>query len=235
MWRFQESHLAESCRVIAPDLRGFGNSSLAPGDDSTGVEMARYAADLLALLDELGVTEPVILCGFSMGGYILWQFALAYPQRVRAVVVCDSRSDADSAEGRQGRLKMADEVVQSGTEPVAEAMIPRLLAHQTQQSRAEVVEQVRSLIVGASPEAIAAAQRGMARREDVGGRLSEITCPALLLVGEEDAISPPAHMREIAAGLPRGELVEIQAAGHMTVLENPAAVNSALERFVHQV
>ena len=231
MWQPQIDALQATCRVIAIDLRGFGNSTLATDDASAGVDMQVYAADILATLDEIGIREPAILCGFSMGGYVLWQFVLANPQRVRAIVVCDSRADVDSEEKSRGRLKMAEEVLQTGAEPVANTMLPKLLARETIASRQSLAEQVWTMICRASPKAIAAAQRGMARRPDVRSQLREIDKPALMLVGVEDALSPPEHMREIANSLPEGRIVEIPAAGHMTTVENPAAVNESIRDF----
>jgi 3-oxoadipate enol-lactonase len=232
MWRHQIETLSQVCQVIAPDLRGFGGSSLTAADVADGVEMRRYADDIRAVLDDLQVEQPAILCGFSMGGYVLWQLALEFPEVARAIVLCDTRADADSTETQQAREQMAETVLRDGTDAVPGAMLPRLLAAATISGRQEIVDKVATMIGKSSPETIAAAQRGMARRPDVSGRLGEIDCPALIVVGAEDAISSPTEMREIAAALPSAEVVEIPDAGHMTPLENPAAVNEALLRFV---
>jgi len=235
MWSGQIEVLSAVSRVIAPDLRGFGASTLAPTDGANGVEMQRYASDVVALLDQLGVAEPVILCGFSMGGYIMWQIALQNPERVKALVACDTRAVADSEEARAGRLKSAEEVMNTGIEPILEAMLPKLLAEETRTSRPEVVELVSATIRQSSPDAVAAALRGMASRPDVTAELGSLSQPALVLAGEEDAISSPEEMRQIAVALPRGEFVEIPGAGHMTTVENPGAVNKALLTFIEQV
>lgn len=232
MWRHQIDALRDSCRVIAPDLRGFGRSGLAEDDSEYGIEMARYADDVRAVLDDAGVAEPVVLGGFSMGGYVLWQFVRLFAERVRALVLCDTRAAADNDEARANRLKAAGEVMRTGSGPVAEGMLPKLLAPGTLASRQEVVDEVAAMIRATKPAAIAAAQRGMARRPDVRGDLPGLNMPALVIVGTEDAISPPAEMREIAAALPQPTLVEIPRAGHMTTLENPAAVNQALRDFI---
>jgi len=218
--------------VVAPDLRGFGHSTLAAGDAQQGVEMSQYAADVVAILDQAGVTEPAILCGFSMGGYVLWQFLREFPDRVRAIVLCDTNAHADSQAARETRLTAAEEVMRCGTGPVVETMLPKLLAPATLADRRDVVDEVDAMIRRTSPEAIAAAQRGMARRHDVRSSLPEIAVPALVLVGADDAISTPQVAREMAAALPHGKLVEIPAAGHMAPVENPSAVNAALARFV---
>ncbi len=235
MWTPQISALSETARVIAPDLRGFGQSTLTHDDAKNGVEMHQYAADVASLLDKIGVKEPVILCGFSMGGYVLWQFALRYPQRVKAIVLCDTRAAADSAEARQGRLKTADEVLKSGTKPLIESMLPKLLSKGTLSQRPEVVTQVTQIMRACEPSAVAAALRGMAQRDDVTSQLSQITQPALIIVGAEDAISPPAEMRGMAELIPNVQFVEIPEAGHMTTLENPGAVSEAMLRFLEEI
>lgn len=235
MWQNQIEPLAEHCQVIAPDLRGYGGSSLAQKDAEQGVLMSTYAEDLIAVLDQVGVNEPVILCGFSMGGYILWQLAKRFPERVKALVPCDTRAAADTDDARAGREKMASTVAETGTEPVVEAMLPKLVAKHTLDARPELVEQVSSMIRGARPAAIAAAQRGMAQRPDMTDALAEFDWPALLIGGAEDAISPPAEMRGIADVLPQGRFVEIAGAGHMSPLENAPAFNEALLAFVRSL
>lgn len=232
MWQLQIEPLASTCRVIAPDLRGYGGSAMADTEATDGVDMATYAEDLAAILDSLQVNEPVILCGFSMGGYILWQFAKRFPDRVKAIILCDTRAAADSSEASAGRIKMAESIADTGVEPLVEGLVPKLLAADTRANRPELVQQVSDMIRAASPAAIAASQRGMARREDVTGELGSFDWPALVLAGTEDAISPADEMRTIADGLPQAKFCEIPDAGHMTVLENPSAVNEALLSFV---
>lgn len=235
MWAPQIEALAEVCQVIAPDLRGYGGSTSADRDATDGVDMATYADDLVAILAGLQINEPVILCGFSMGGYILWQLALRYPERVKALILCDTRAVADSEQASAGRLKMAESIGETGVEPVVEGLTPKLLAAETLSQRPEMVEQVQTMIRQASPAAIAASQRGMARRDDVQDKLASFDWPSLVLVGTEDAISPADEMRGIAEALPNGQFYEVPGAGHMTVLENPKAVNEAIKKFVGSV
>ena len=235
MWAAQIAALGGQFRVIAPDLRGFGKSSLAPGDAEQGVGMERYAADVAAVLDELGVTEPVVLAGLSMGGYAAWQFALRWPERLAGLVPCDTRAIADTEEARAGRLKMAEAALAAGDSSPALSMLPKLLGKSTHQSRPEIVAAVQAMIQRQTAEAVAAAQRGMARREDVRSRLKEIACPTLAIVGAEDVISSPAEMREFAAAMPQAKVVEIAGAGHMTTMENPAAVTQAIADFARSI
>jgi 3-oxoadipate enol-lactonase len=239
MWNAQIDELSGHFRIVAPDLRGFGQSRLGEDDAENGVPMDGYAADVAALLDWLAIQEPVVLVGFSMGGYAAWQFALRWPERLRGLVLCDTRAAGDSDEARANRLKMAEAAMQAGNSSPALAMLPKLFAPETHEARPDLVQQVRAIIERQSAEAVAAAQRGMARREDVQGRLAEIKCPALCIVGVEDAISPPKEMHWIATTLAVPDvrdvrLVEVENAGHMAPMENPAAVTEAIAEFARE-
>lgn len=235
MWSAQIESLAGEFRVIAPDMRGFGKSRLAPSDAEQGVGMERFAADVAGVLDELGVTEPVVLAGLSMGGYAAWQFALKWPQRLAGLVQLDTRAIADTDEARAGRLKMAEAALAAGDSTPALAMLPKLLGKSTQETRPEIVAAVEAMIKRQTAATVAAAQRGMARREDVRPRLKEIACPTIAIVGTEDVISPPAEMREFAAMMPNAKLIEIPGAGHMTTMENPTAVTQAIADFMRSL
>ena len=236
MWAAQIAELSSHFRVIAPDLRGFGESQLAEEDAEDGVGMERYAADVIALLDWLQVSEPVVLAGLSMGGYVAWQATLRWPQRIRGIIPLDTRAAADADEPRAARFKMAEAAMQAGNSSPALAMIPKLLGATTREERPDVEVALRAMIERQSAEAIAAAQRGMARREDVRGKLDAITADSLCIVGVEDVISPPAEMHEIAVLLAKSgpddvRVTEIDGAGHMTPMENPAAVTEAIAAF----
>ncbi len=232
MWASQIKALARQARVIAPDLRGFGQSPLAPGDAERGISMEAYADDLAELLDKLDVRKPIVLAGFSMGGYVAWQFVRRHGHRLRALVTCDTRATADSDETRLGRLKMADNVAEWGSGRVAEIMGPKLFAPSTFEKKPAVVAAVRAVVERTLPAGIAAAQRGMADRPDATSLLPTIKVPTLVLVGELDVISPPAEMKEIADAIPAAEYLVISRAGHMTTMEEPEAVNQALRQFV---
>ena len=232
MWATQITALARQSRVIAPDLRGFGQSPLAPGDAECGISMEAYADDLAELLDKLDVREPIVLAGFSMGGYVAWQFVRRHVHRLRALVACDTRAAADTEEARLGRLKMSENVADWGSGRVAEIMGPRLFASATMEKKPDVVAAVRAVVERTPPAGIAAAQRGMASRPDVTSLLPTIKVPTLVLVGELDVISPPAEMKEIADAIPAAEYLVIPRAGHMTTMEEPEAVNQALTQFV---
>jgi 3-oxoadipate enol-lactonase len=228
MWEAQLAALEGSHRVIAPDLRGFGRSDVTPGK----VTMAQMADDCAAMLDELEITEPVTFVGLSMGGYVAWQFALRHAARLGKLVLCDTRAVADTPQGVETRLKMAELVLKHGTISVADAMLPKLFAEPTRERHPHVIDAVRQMILRAEPEGVAAAQRGMAERPDVTGELAKIAVPTLVICGEHDAISPLAEMRLIAESIPGAKLAVIADAGHMAPMENPVAVNEALRAFL---
>lgn len=232
MWNAQIEALAKSNQVIAPDLRGFGESSLGDADVSRGVMMEEYADDMAALLEAIGVREPIVLAGFSMGGYIAWQFVRKYGDRLRGLIQVDTRAAADTDEARKNRLKMAEKVQEWGSARVADLMGPNLFAPGRFESNTEIVQELRRVVSSTSPDAIACAQRGMAARPDMTSYLPSIRVPALVIAGRDDKLIPAAEMEQIAGVIPQGQYVEIAGAGHMAPMENPEAVNKAMGDFV---
>jgi 3-oxoadipate enol-lactonase len=237
MWNAQIESLSSHVRVIAPDLRGFGQSPLGPVDPTHGITMEQYADDLAEFLDalQIGPDQKIVFVGLSMGGYIAWQFVRKHVARLRALALLDTRAVADSDEARAVRLKMAENVAEWGSARVADMMGPKLAASSTFAMRPDIIAALRRVVESTSPLAIAAAQRGMAVRPDMASFLPQITLPTLVIVGEEDAISPPAEMQTIATAIPNAEFVVIPNSGHMTTMENPEAVNAALLRFIEGV
>jgi pimeloyl-ACP methyl ester carboxylesterase len=235
MWNAQIESLSARARVVAPDLRGFGQSQLGNADPTSGITMDRYADDLAELLDVLAIHDQIVFTGLSMGGYIAWQFVRKYQQRLRGLVLCDTRAAADTAEARAGRLKMAEKVAEWGSKRVAEMMGPKLFAPGKFESSLAIVAEIRRVVESTPPAGIAAAQRGMAARPDMTGFLPQIKVPTLVLVGAEDVISPPAEMQKIAEAIPNSQFVVVPNSGHMTTMENPAAVNSAVLQFLEDL
>jgi 3-oxoadipate enol-lactonase len=228
MWHEQIEGLGQDFRVVAPDLRGFGESGVTPGT----VTMDQFADDLAALLDALGIDHPVALCGLSMGGYVAFAFCRRHLGRLGHLILCDTRADADSRQVRQARLGMAEQVLNSGSSSVVAAMLPRLLAEATTQRRPAVVDCLAEMIQSMDPQGIAAAQRGMAAREAATTILGQIDVPTLVVCGQHDSVSPPVNMQTMAAAIPDARFVEIPDAGHMSPMENPAAVNAAIRDFL---
>lgn len=231
MWQGQIDELSKTHRVIAPDLRGFGASQVISGTTT----MEQFADDLAALLDALQITQPIVFCGLSMGGYVAWQFWRRHAARLKGLVLCDTKSKADTSEAAAGRMKMVDHVLRAGAEVVAEAMPAKLFAPATYEKSPQVVARIKETIGRTAPEGIAAALRGMAVRPDMSGELRYIKVPALVVVGQHDSISPVEEMRDIANALPDSHFVVIPDAGHMAPLEEPARFNEALQAYLRSL
>ena len=226
MWEPQR--VPPGWRAIAPALPGFDG---APLPDPGSTAMDDYARPVLALLDELGVRSAVI-GGVSMGGYVvfaLWRLAAS---RCRALILADTRASADPAAGRAGRDRMIDLVRREGPSAVGEEMLPKLLGAGTHAERPEVVAAVRRLIAAQSSDGIAAALVRLRDRPDATALLPAIDAPALVIVGEEDTLTPPGDSEQLCAALPHASLVRIPGAGHLSNLEDPDAFNAALARFL---
>ncbi|TWT38738.1 alpha/beta fold hydrolase [Blastopirellula retiformator] len=229
MWEAQINVLAaEGYQVIAPDLRGFGKSD--PAKDKT--TMSQFADDLSRLLAKLNVTKPVTFCGLSMGGYIAWQFFLRHRARLARLILCDTRANDDDENVARGRLVMAAEVERFGLEKAPGTMLPKLLGPVTLEKNEAVVEALRATILRQDPAGVAAAQRGMAERQNVVDVLPTIDVPTLLICGDADAITPPEVMQEMAAAIPGAEYAEIAHAGHMAPMERAVETNTAMLDFL---
>ena len=228
MWRHQVAGFARWQR-IAPDLRGFGHSADHGG--RVAANLARHADDVAAVLDTLGVPRAV-LCGLSMGGYVLLEFWRRHPDRVRALVLADTKAEADSAAGKLARDELAAVAQREGTTAVAERMLPRLLAATSAAAQPELVTAVRQMGARASVKGIVAALGAMRDRADSRELLAAIGVPTLVLGGAEDALTPPDVMQALAAGIPGARFVAIPAAGHLAPLEQPLAANRVLSEFL---
>jgi 3-oxoadipate enol-lactonase len=227
MWRGQIEKLSNGFRVIAPDLRGHGGTSVTSGPSM----MEEMAEDAVALLDELNVPRAVV-CGLSMGGYVALALYRAHPSRVRALVLADTRPQADTEDGRRAREENARRALSEGMRPIAAAMLPKLLSTCTRESAPEVVSRVREMMLGVNAEGAASALRGMALRRDQTDLLSKIDVPALVIVGSEDAVTPPSDaeaMRELIEG---SRLVVVEGAGHVSNVERPEEFDRALVEFL---
>lgn len=214
--------------VAVPDLRGFGESRYGPDgpDDEPGLEL--MARDVLAMLDRLGAGSAVV-AGVSMGGYVAMELLRQAPQRVAALALIDTKPGADLPEARQNRLRIAAEVVAtSDTGALADLMLPTLLGSTTRATRPDVVDRVRRLVESADPAGVAWAQRAMAVRPDSLATLASYRGRALVVWGEQDVLSPRADQDAMLDALADARLEVISDAGHLAVLEAPAAVAHAL-------
>ena len=230
MWAAEAAALGKACRVITPDLPGFGRAPRQKEPSIPG--MAREAA---RLLDDLGVREPVVVGGLSMGGYVAFEFLRQYPERVRALALLSTRAAADTPEGRAKRLKTAEDIRAKGLEPFSRAVLPNLVGKTSLSSRPEVCRRVAEMILANTPEGVADALLAMAARRDSGDLLGGIRVPTLAVAGEEDTFIRADETQEMASKIPGSHLEVIAGAGHLVNLEQPAPFLKVLEQFLGAV
>jgi non-heme chloroperoxidase len=229
MWEPQLQLAEQGWRIIAPQLRGFDGAPLS----SAATSMDDYAGDIIDLLDGLHVAQAVI-GGLSMGGYIAFALFRHVPQYFRAMVLADTRAQADPPEALEGRRKMLAAVKEHGVESVADEMLPKLVSDNTRTNQTDVVATLRAMMLRNPADVVAGAIVALMTRPDSRLVLPAIHCPTLIVVGDQDAITPPAMSEEMQRSIPGAELVVIPGAGHMSNMEQPAAFNRALARFLER-
>lgn len=250
MWREQIDFLsANTFRVVAPDLRGFGEVSdklqfVAKAEHHeterqaeayrTITSMTDMARDVAALMDELKIDQATI-CGLSMGGYVAFEFVHLFPTRARALILAGTRAPADNKQERQTRLQQVEQMLAKGMGGVAEASLPKLLAPRTLAEKPEVVARLREMILGADPRGAVAAQRGMAARRDYSDDLAGLNVPTLVIVGRDDPIRPVADAEFMHDRIRESRLQIIEDAAHMTNMEQPEIFNRALLDFLSRL
>jgi pimeloyl-ACP methyl ester carboxylesterase len=224
MWQDTAFVLSSRCRVITPDMRGFGRSTLGDGEPS----IADMADDVAALLDHLGLARATV-GGLSMGGYVSLAFAARHRERLERLILADTRAAADSEIARAGRADALARVQNEGVPALVERQLAALLSPAASEA---VRQRVREIGNSQSAAGVCAGVRALRDRPDRRAELVAIACPTLVVVGAQDAISPPAEMSELAAAIPGARLATIARAGHLSNLENPADFASALADFV---
>jgi pimeloyl-ACP methyl ester carboxylesterase len=228
LWRAQIAGVSQLYRVIAPDLRGFGHSSDTDGE---AVSMEQYAADLKALLDSLNIQKAVI-GGISMGGYIALAFYAQYADRVKGLILANTRAIPDTAEAKQARLVNAHKVGESDPAFLVESMASKMLGPT---AKPEVVVAVRSIMSRQRAPGIISALRGMAARPDRTTLLRFATIPVLIISGSQDVLIPSADSEAMHALIPNSRLVIIPDAGHLSNLDKADAFNHVMREFYKQV
>jgi 3-oxoadipate enol-lactonase len=230
MWRSQIDHVPDGWRFIAPDLRGFGAGP--PGNDADGSSsIDDYAGDVVALMDALGI-ETAVIGGLSMGGYVTFAIFRQAPARFEGVILADTKAQADTAEGQAGRRAMSAKLRASGVSAIVDDLLPKLLGETTHRERPQVLSDARRLMEANQPDAIDAALHALMTRPDSTPDLPRISCPALIIVGQEDVVTPAADAELLAHSIPRAELVVLPRVGHLSNLEAPDGFSSALTRFL---
>jgi 3-oxoadipate enol-lactonase len=223
MWRPQLERVPEGWRFIAPDVRGFGPETSTAGSFT----LDDAAADLAAFMDHLKLDRAVI-GGLSMGGYITFALWRRSPERFNGMILADTKADADTAEGRDGRRRMIELVRTKGSAAVADQMLPKLLSVQDP----DIVSSVRSMIESTSVDGIGAALEAIMTRPDSTPDLTAVNCPALILVGARDALTPEANARAMEKRIERSRVVVLPDAGHLSNLESPDVFSRALTDFL---
>ena len=227
IWKHQVAAL-EGWTRVAPDLRGMGQSD-AP---DLGYSMETYASDLAGLLDLLGL-DDVVLVGLSMGGYIAFEFLRRWKDRVRGLVLIDTRAEPDTLEGKKGRDAAAATAREQGAEAVAETMLPKVLGASTLAGVPATVERVRAMMAATPVAGMVGALGAMRDRPDSSPLLAELgDIPTLVIVGEEDEVTPVAQARAMANAISGASLVVIRSAGHIPALERPVETTDALLVFL---
>ncbi len=222
--------LATRYRVIAPDLRGHGDSGIGDGVAT----MEKHAADFAKVMDDAEVGRAPMI-GVSIGGYALFEFWQRQPDRISALGLFNTKASADSAEAQAVRLRSAEDVLQRGTEPFLESMIPKLLGKSTIEARPDLVDGALRMMRKTSPQGIAEVQRGMAERPDSVAILKTIRVPTLIVTGDEDLLTGISEAQLMHQYITGSELRVILKAGHYAVWEQPAEAVKVLRQFLDRL
>ncbi|MFF0288403.1 alpha/beta fold hydrolase [Streptomyces sp. NPDC005262] len=214
-------------RVIVPDLRGYGESTVVPGRTL----LADFADDIAALLDHLGV-ERAVVAGLSMGGQIVMEFHRLHRARVSALVLADTSPVAETEDGKVFRNRMADRLLAEGLDGYADEVIDKMIAPYNVTGLPDVAAHVLAMMRTTAPEGAAAALRGRAERPDYRESLAGAEVPVLIVVGADDAYTPVADAEAMHRLIPQSSLVVVDRAGHLPNLEQPERFDAALLGFL---
>jgi 3-oxoadipate enol-lactonase len=229
LWTAQLDGLAAPCRVLAFDLRGFGESTV------TGpFSMDQWADDIAASLAALGIARAVI-AGMSMGGYVAFALWRRHPALVRAMILADTRAGADDDDARTRRRELMAIASEKGSGPVADAMLPGMVGRTTREKQPDLAESIHRMMALAPPRGVVGALDALIRRPDSTTTLATIDVPALIVVGDEDVLTPPREARAIQQGIRGSRLEVLTGAGHVSNVERPAAFNHVVSEFLTSV
>ncbi|MFL5616919.1 MAG: alpha/beta fold hydrolase [Gemmatimonadaceae bacterium] len=226
MWAGQLGGLATYARVIAPDLRGVGGSTVRGP-----YTIDQYADDLAAFLQSLGIARAVV-CGLSMGGYIAFSMLRRHRDRIRALILADTRATADTDEMRANRARLISLIEQEGMSALAARQLHPSLSRSTLERQAPLAETVRRMMASVPAEGAIGALRAMAERPDSTPLLGTIDVPTLVVGGAEDGITPPEVLRSMASSIPNSRVEILEHGGHLSPLERPAAFNHVVSEFL---
>ena len=226
LWAAQLSGLALQARCLAPDLRGFGNSSVAPP-----YSIDQYADDLAAFLRMMGV-ERAVVCGLSMGGYVALSMLRRHRDLLRGLILVSTRATADTPEGREKRARLITFVDEHGVEALANRQLKAMVGETTFDTKPDVLEALRQMMADAPRAGVTGALHAMAERRDSTDLLSGIDVPTLVVSGAQDTFTPPEQLRALADAIPHSRLEVIDAGGHVCAYERPAAFNHVVGEYL---
>jgi 3-oxoadipate enol-lactonase len=227
LWKPAGQALVSRYRVILPDLRGHGDSGIGAGP----AVMQKHAADIARVLDHEEIGRAPFV-GVSIGGYVLFEFWRKYRARVEALVLCNTKAPADTREARAGRLQAAADVMERGTEPFFESMLPKLLGKTTYGTRPDLVDGALRMMRKMSPEDVAMVQRGMAERPDSVETLKTINVPTLIVTGDEDILTGMAEAELMRQNVQNSQMKVIAKAGHYSPWEQPEEAGKLVRQFL---
>ncbi len=227
MWAGQITALLKTHRVISYDVRGHGESSV--GDGHYSLEL--FVDDLVGVLDHLKLSS-VVVCGLSMGGYIALRAVERHPEKFRGLILCDTKSSADSDEAKKKRALTSETVKKSGVPAFADEFVKAVLTESTLKTKPELVESVKNMIRGNAALGVAGTLLALAGRTETTPALPKMSLPTLILVGDQDKLTPPSEAQAMANALPNARICLIPKAAHLSNLENPEAFNKELLMFL---
>jgi len=226
LWAPQLGGLLARARCVAPDLRGFGDSEI-----SGPYTMDRYADDVIAMLDALQI-ERAVIAGLSMGGYIAFAIWRRHRQRVRALILADTRPGADSEEARAKRREHIALARAKGSGAVADALIAGMVGRTTREKHPDIADAVHRMLTMAPVDGVIGALEAMIARPDSTPTLATIDVPTLIIVGDEDVLTPPKEAQAMHEQIPGSRLEVLAGAGHVSNVERPAAFNHVASEFL---
>lgn len=227
MWKAQIDEFSKKYFCVTYDIRGLGESSVGDGQYT----MESFVDDFETIINKLGLDKPV-LCGLSMGGYISFRALERMEDKFSAVILCDTRSEADNNEGKLKRAASIKRINTEGLAPFAKDFIATCFGDDYKKNQKDEFEKRITKSSDFNPVGVKGSLLAMLGRNDTTEYLSKIKIPALVICGEYDALTPPALMKPLAEKINGAEFVVIKNSGHMSPIENPKEVNEAIEKFL---
>ncbi|MFA6262251.1 MAG: alpha/beta hydrolase [Bacteroidia bacterium] len=230
MWKAQLEYLKSSNRVIACDIRGFGKST----DEESALSMDLFADDLIQFMDKLKI-EKAIICGLSMGGFITLNANHRYPNRFKALILCDTQCIADTPEVKEKRFKTIEDINTNGVNEFNEGFLQSVFCKDSLNTKKALVEDLRKVVFANSPHIITAGLTALAGRTDTCATLGAIQIPTMIICGREDTVTPLIQSEYMYATITNSILHVIEKAGHVSNLEQPEIFNKKLSQFLNDL